>query len=119
MGTGPLGLAHRDADEAALGTADPVSLWPTSWGIASSGTPSAVDQGVGVLVWGPLGGGLLSGRYQRDAPPPARRGAGWTEPPVRDEQRLYDVVDAVVGIAAGRGCGWRRWRCAGCCPARR
>jgi aryl-alcohol dehydrogenase-like predicted oxidoreductase len=67
--------------------------------------PAAVDQGVGVLVWSPLAGGLLSGKYRRGEPAPAgsRRFAGWNEPPVRDEVRLYDVVDALVAIAAGRG----------------
>lgn len=67
--------------------------------------PVAVDQGVGVLVWSPLAGGLLSGKYRRGESPPAgsRRLAGWTEPPVRDEDRLYDVVDGLVEIAEGRG----------------
>ena len=67
--------------------------------------PAAVDQGVGVLVWSPLAGGLLSGKYRRGeaAPEGSRRFAGWTEPPVRDEQQLYDVIDVLVDIAAERG----------------
>jgi aryl-alcohol dehydrogenase-like predicted oxidoreductase len=32
--------------------------------------PIAVDQGLGVLVWSPLAGGLLSGKYRRGEPPP-------------------------------------------------
>jgi aryl-alcohol dehydrogenase (NADP+) len=32
--------------------------------------PAALDAGLGVLPWGPLGGGFLSGKYHRDAPPP-------------------------------------------------
>ena len=41
--------------------------------------PAALDQGVGILVWSPLAGGLLSGKYRRDAaaragPPPHRLG---------------------------------------------
>ena len=37
--------------------------------------PSAIDQGLGLLVWSPLAGGLLSGKYRRgeDAPPGSRR----------------------------------------------
>ena len=31
--------------------------------------PLAVDQGLGILVWSPLAGGLLSGKYRRDASP--------------------------------------------------
>ncbi|HEX9336775.1 MAG TPA: aldo/keto reductase [Pseudonocardiaceae bacterium] len=64
--------------------------------------PIAVDQGVGVLVWSPLAGGLLSGKYRRDgrAPAGSRRLTGWNEPPVRDEDQLYDIVDVLVEIAA-------------------
>ncbi|NMO53681.1 aldo/keto reductase [Actinoplanes sp. TBRC 11911] len=66
--------------------------------------PTAIDQGVGVLVWGPLAGGLLTGKYRRGERPPAgsRRFAGWTDPPVRDEGRLYDIVDVLNEIAAER-----------------
>ncbi|TIV67332.1 MAG: aldo/keto reductase, partial [Mesorhizobium sp.] len=38
--------------------------------------PISVDQGLGVLVWSPLAGGLLSGKYRRDNPT-ARQLAGW------------------------------------------
>ncbi|HVA91444.1 MAG TPA: aldo/keto reductase [Chloroflexota bacterium] len=67
--------------------------------------PAGIDQGVGVLVWSPLAGGLLSGKYRRgqDAPDGSRRLAGWNEPPVRDEAGLYDTVDVLVDIADARG----------------
>ncbi len=67
--------------------------------------PAGIDQGVGVLVWSPLAGGLLSGKYRRgqDAPEGTRRLAGWDEPPVRDENQLYDTVDALVEIATAHG----------------
>lgn len=67
--------------------------------------PIAVDQGVGVLAWSPLAGGLLSGKYRRGEQPPAgsRRLSGWDEPPVRDEDQLYAIVDALTDIAHGRG----------------
>ncbi len=67
--------------------------------------PVAVDQGIGVLVWSPLAGGLLSGRHRRNqaAPEDSRQFAGWTEPPIRDENRLWDIVDSLVSIADGRG----------------
>src|SRR4051794_37155123 len=32
--------------------------------------PSAIDQGLGLLIWSPLAGGLLSGKYRRGQPPP-------------------------------------------------
>jgi aryl-alcohol dehydrogenase-like predicted oxidoreductase len=67
--------------------------------------PLAIDQGLGILIWSPLAGGLLSGKYRRDDPNPegTRRFAGWTEPPVNDENKLYDAIDVLVDIGAGRG----------------
>ena len=67
--------------------------------------PIAIDEGLGVLVWSPLADGLLSGKYRRgqDAPEGTRRFEGWTEPPVNDEDRLYDTVDALVEIGEGYG----------------
>jgi aryl-alcohol dehydrogenase-like predicted oxidoreductase len=67
--------------------------------------PLAVDQGLGTLVWSPLAGGLLSGKYRRDQDMPAgsRHLTDWNEPPVYDEARLYDTVDVLVEIAEARG----------------
>jgi aryl-alcohol dehydrogenase-like predicted oxidoreductase len=67
--------------------------------------PVSVDQGLGILVWSPLAGGLLSGKYRRgqDAPSGTRRFEGWDEPPVNDENQLYDTIDLLVEIAEGRG----------------
>jgi aryl-alcohol dehydrogenase-like predicted oxidoreductase len=67
--------------------------------------PLAVDQGVGILVWSPLAGGLLSGKYRRGVEPAAgsRQLTDWDEPPVRDQDQLYDVVDALVEIGEGHG----------------
>jgi aryl-alcohol dehydrogenase-like predicted oxidoreductase len=64
--------------------------------------PISLDQGLGILVWSPLAGGLLSGRYRRDRPEPegaSRQLTEWNEPPVRDGEALYDVVEALVSIA--------------------
>ena len=66
--------------------------------------PMGVDQGLGTLVWSPLGGGLLSGKYRRDAGPDSGRFAqAFTEPPVPDEDRLYAIVDELVAVAQERG----------------
>ena len=56
-------------------------------------------------MWSPLAGGLLSGKYRRgqDAPEGSRHFQGWTEPPVNDEDRLYDTVDLLVEIGDGHG----------------
>ncbi|MDB5396598.1 MAG: aldo/keto reductase [Rhodospirillales bacterium] len=67
--------------------------------------PISLDLDLGVLVWSPLAGGLLSGKHRRNAAAPAgtRQLAGWTEPPIRDEDRLWRIVDEVVAIADARG----------------
>jgi aryl-alcohol dehydrogenase-like predicted oxidoreductase len=67
--------------------------------------PAAADQGLGTLIWSPLAGGLLSGKYRRgeDAPEGSRRFAGWDEPPVYDEDKLYDTIETLVEIGDGHG----------------
>jgi aryl-alcohol dehydrogenase-like predicted oxidoreductase len=67
--------------------------------------PAAVDQGLGVLVWSPLAGGLLSGKYRRDQRPSegSRQLTDWNEPPVYDQERLYDTVEVLLAIGADRG----------------
>jgi aryl-alcohol dehydrogenase-like predicted oxidoreductase len=67
--------------------------------------PIAIDQGVGIIVWSPLAGGLLSGKYRRgvDAPAGSRQLTDWNEPPVRDREQLYDIVEALIEIGEGHG----------------
>jgi aryl-alcohol dehydrogenase-like predicted oxidoreductase len=67
--------------------------------------PVSVDQGLGILVWSPLAGGLLSGKYRRgvQAPAGSRHLGDWSEPPVHDEDKLYDTIDVLVEIADGHG----------------
>jgi len=66
--------------------------------------PAGLDHGVGIMVWSPLAGGLLSGKYRRGEDPPAgsRHLTDWGEPPVRDTDKLYDIVDALVEIGEDR-----------------
>jgi aryl-alcohol dehydrogenase-like predicted oxidoreductase len=67
--------------------------------------PVSLDQGLGILVWSPIAGGLLSGKHRRNQATPegTRQFAGWTEPPIRDENRLWNIVDALVEIGQSRG----------------
>jgi aryl-alcohol dehydrogenase-like predicted oxidoreductase len=67
--------------------------------------PLAIDQGLGILVWSPLAGGLLSGKHRRNQKTPkgTRQLAGWTEPPIRDENRLWNIVDALVAVGEAHG----------------
>jgi len=67
--------------------------------------PLGEDQGVGAVVWSPLGWGRLTGKVRRGQPLPAgsrlHDTAGFA-PPV-DEDHLYRVVDALDAIAADTG----------------
>jgi aryl-alcohol dehydrogenase-like predicted oxidoreductase len=67
--------------------------------------PLAIDQGVGILVWSPLAGGLLSGKYRRgvQAPPGSRHLSDWDEPPVNNEDKLYDTIELAVKIGESHG----------------
>ena len=97
----------------ALNLAEPVTLQPqyslivreTEWEVV----PAALDAGVGLLPWGPLGGGWLSGKYSRDQRPTGATRLG--ENPERGMEayerrandRTWDIVDAVQKVAEARG----------------
>src|SRR5262245_30709507 len=60
--------------------------------------PMALEMGLGITPWGPLKGGVLSGKYTRHAAkhPKADRGA-WVEDAL--DERAYSVIDVLVRIA--------------------
>lgn len=60
--------------------------------------PLLKDQKMGLMVWSPLAGGLLSGKYTRHASPEEGRRVSFDFPPVNRE-RVYDVVDVMAEIA--------------------
>jgi aryl-alcohol dehydrogenase-like predicted oxidoreductase len=63
--------------------------------------PLALDQGIGALVWSPLGWGRLTGKIRRGQPLPSTSRlhvTGEKGPPVPDEY-LYKVVDALDQVA--------------------
>jgi aryl-alcohol dehydrogenase-like predicted oxidoreductase len=67
--------------------------------------PLALDQGVGALVWSPLGWGRLTGKIRRGRPLPAEsrlHKTGGLGPQVSDEH-LYKVVDALDAVAKETG----------------
>jgi aryl-alcohol dehydrogenase-like predicted oxidoreductase len=95
------------------GWASPVTLQPQynllvrelEWEIV----PSCLDAGMGLLPWGPLGGGWLTGKYSPDQRPSGETRLG--EDPGRGveaydrrsaQQRTWDVVDAVRKVADDR-----------------
>lgn len=66
--------------------------------------PISVDQGLGILVWSPLAGGWLSGKYTRDSQPEdGRQVRGFREPPIKSFERLWDIVDVVNDIGMAHG----------------
>ena len=97
----------------ALGLAEPVTLQPQyslivreiEWEIV----PAAVDAGLGLLPWSPLGGGWLSGKYQRDQRPagstrlgedPGRGMEAWDR---RGTDRTWRIIEAVQHVAEQAG----------------
>jgi len=97
----------------ALNVPGPVTLQPqysllvreTEWEIV----PAALDAGVGLLPWSPLGGGWLSGKYRRDARPAGATrlgedpGRGMEAYDRRGTERTWKVIDAVGEVATARG----------------
>jgi aryl-alcohol dehydrogenase-like predicted oxidoreductase len=65
--------------------------------------------GLGVLAWGPLGGGFLSGRYERGQPAPQGSRIAEAEPGYEEAfdrraiERNFRVLDAASEIAAAHG----------------
>ncbi|MGC5225041.1 aldo/keto reductase [Micromonospora sp. DT81.3] len=94
--------------------ARPVTLQPQYSllvrGIEHEIVPAALDAGLGLLPWSPLGGGWLSGKYRRDEPPtgstrlgenPERGMEAWA---ARNEnERTWRIIDAVTEIAEAHG----------------
>ncbi len=65
--------------------------------------PVALDQGLSILVWSPLAGGLLSGKFTEAATgPEGARRTTFDFPPV-DRARAFRAVEAMRPIAAAHG----------------
>jgi aryl-alcohol dehydrogenase-like predicted oxidoreductase len=67
--------------------------------------PLGLDEGIGALVWSPLGWGRLTGRIRRGAPWPEKSRLHDTAtfgPPV-DDEKLYDIVEVLEGLADETG----------------
>lgn len=65
--------------------------------------PLLAEEKLGLMVWSPLAGGLLSGKYDRDGNGPAgSRRASFDFPPV-DKDRAFACIDAMRPMAEARG----------------
>ena len=64
--------------------------------------PLLKDQKVGLMVWSPLAGGLLSGKYDREDSKAGGRRDNFDFPPV-NKDRAFDIVDALRPMAKSKG----------------
>jgi aryl-alcohol dehydrogenase-like predicted oxidoreductase len=64
--------------------------------------PFIKDQNLGLLVWSPLAGGFLSGKFTRNSGDEAARRASFDFPPVNKEKG-FDIIDVLRSIADARG----------------
>jgi aryl-alcohol dehydrogenase-like predicted oxidoreductase len=92
----------------------PVTLQPNysllARGVEAEIVPACLYNGLGMLPWGPLAGGWLSGKYTRDQRPEGATRLG--EDPARGmeaydrvgtRERTWDVLAAVQDVAEARG----------------
>ncbi|WP_431214085.1 aldo/keto reductase [Puia sp. P3] len=77
--------------------------------------PLLKDQRLGLLVWSPLAGGLLSGKYRRgEEKGDTGRRSGFDFPPV-DKERAFNIIDVLRPMAESRKASVARLALAGCC----
>ncbi len=65
--------------------------------------PMLLSEDIGLMVWSPLAGGFLSGKFDREGKTAEGRRVNFDFPPV-DKDRAYDVIEVMRTIAAGKGC---------------
>jgi aryl-alcohol dehydrogenase-like predicted oxidoreductase len=61
--------------------------------------PLLEDQKKGLLVWSPLAGGLLSGKYSRENQKPENSRRSAFDFPLVDKERAWKILDVLVPIA--------------------
>jgi aryl-alcohol dehydrogenase-like predicted oxidoreductase len=66
--------------------------------------PLLESEKVGLLVWSPLAGGLLSGKFSRTNQKPADSRRTEYDFPVVDKERTWRILDVMAPIAKARGC---------------
>jgi aryl-alcohol dehydrogenase-like predicted oxidoreductase len=65
--------------------------------------PMLLSEGVGLMVWSPLAGGFLSGKFDREGKTAEGRRVAFDFPPL-DKDRAYDAIDVMRDMAAAKGC---------------
>jgi aryl-alcohol dehydrogenase-like predicted oxidoreductase len=64
--------------------------------------PMLLDQKMGLMVWSPLAGGFLSGKYSRNAATEEGRRVNFDFPPINKE-KAFDIIDVMQKIAQSKG----------------
>jgi aryl-alcohol dehydrogenase-like predicted oxidoreductase len=94
--------AQRNGYAAPVSEQPPYSVLVRS--IERAALPTAARHGVGVLVWGPLNGGWLTGKYQRGVAAPQGSRAASGNPFVRaDDEAKLTASEKLAAIAADAG----------------
>ena len=67
--------------------------------------PLGIDQHIGTIVWSPLAGGQLTGKFRRNQPLPetSRVKQQGTHEPAREPEFLYGIIDTLDQVAAETG----------------
>ena len=64
--------------------------------------PMLLDQKLGLMVWSPLAGGFLSGKYSRNATTEEGRRLSFDFPPINKDKAI-DIIDVMQEIASNKG----------------
>jgi len=80
------------------------SVVQSNWSLAARDierevVPLARSEGVGIMAWGSLLGGVLSGKYRRDGSSDEPGRFGGRISPLLDADRVHDIVDALREVA--------------------
>ena len=65
--------------------------------------PLLADQKVGLMVWSPLAGGFLSGKFTRDSQDEGSRRAKFDFPPL-DKEKAYRIIDVLREVGRAHDC---------------
>lgn len=66
--------------------------------------PLLEEEKMGLLVWSPLAGGLLSGRFSRSNQNPSGSRRTGFDFPLVDKERVWDIIDVLTPIAEAHNC---------------
>jgi aryl-alcohol dehydrogenase-like predicted oxidoreductase len=66
--------------------------------------PLLEAENIGLLVWSPLAGGLLSGKFSRENQKPAGSRRSEFDFPIVDKERTWKILDVMAPIAKAHGC---------------